>query len=94
VQIFEYPLGLLHSKSITIDAGMALVGSANLDRRSLDLNFENNLLILDPDVAAGVRRRQLGYQSQSTQVTAEEVHRWGLWRRLFDNTVAMATPIL
>lgn len=94
VEIYEYPLGLLHSKSITIDGRIALVGSANLDRRSLDLNFENNLLILDAGVTADVRRRQLGYQSQSQQVTAEEVHAWGLWRRLFDNTIAMASPVL
>ncbi|HZP15265.1 MAG TPA: cardiolipin synthase [Nocardioides sp.] len=93
-EIYEYPLGLLHSKSITIDGRIALVGSANLDRRSLDLNFENNLLILDPSVTADVRRRQLGYQSQSTRVTDADVRRWGLWRRLFDNTIAMASPVL
>ena len=48
VRLFEYPLGLLHTKSITLDARIALVGSANMDRRSLELNFENNLLVLDP----------------------------------------------
>ena len=94
VEIYEYPLGLLHSKAITIDGGMALVGSANLDRRSLDLNFENNLLILDPDLTADIRRRQRGYQSVSRQITMADVGEWGLWRRLFDNTVAMATPVL
>ena len=48
VRLFEYPLGLLHTKSITLDARITLVGSANMDRRSLELNFENNLLVLDP----------------------------------------------
>lgn len=94
VEIFEYPLGLLHSKSITMDSRCALVGSANLDRRSLELNFENNLVIIDPATTADVRRRQLGYRSQSTQITAADVGRWGLWRRLFDNTIAMASPLL
>ena len=40
VEIYEYPLGLLHTKSITADRQIALVGSANMDRRSLQLNFE------------------------------------------------------
>ena len=40
VEIYEYPLGLLHTKSITADGQIALVGSANMDRRSLQLNFE------------------------------------------------------
>src|SRR5277367_2571225 len=73
VRLFEYPLGLLHTKSITIDARIALVGSANMDRRSLELNFENNLLVFDPGLTATIRQRQLGYLSQSTAVGAETV---------------------
>ena len=94
VEIYEYPLGLLHSKSMTIDGRIALVGSANLDRRSLQLNFENNLLIVDETVTAAVRDRQLGYRSQSKQITTAEVGEWGLGRRLFHNAVAMASPVL
>jgi cardiolipin synthase len=48
VRLFEYSLGLLHTKSITLDGRVALAGSANMDRRSLELNFENNLLVLNP----------------------------------------------
>lgn len=94
VKVFEYPLGLLHSKSITIDRQACLVGSANLDRRSLQLNFENNLLVADPVLTRAVRERQLGYLSQSRQVGRAEVDGWPLWRRAFDNAVAMASPLL
>src|SRR5580692_2990588 len=73
VRLFEYPLGLLHTKSITLDERIALVGSANMDRRSLELNFENNLLVFDPGLTATIRQRQLGYLSQSTAVKAETV---------------------
>ena len=45
VNICEYVGGLLHSKTLTLDGDITLVGSANMDRRSFDLNFENNLLI-------------------------------------------------
>lgn len=94
VKVFEYPLGLLHSKSITIDQEVCLVGSANLDRRSLQLNFENNLLVADPVLTRAVRDRQLGYLSQSHQVDRAQVDSWPLWRRAFDNAVAMASPVL
>ena len=60
VEIYEYPLGLLHTKSITADGQIALVGSANMDRRSLQLNFENNLVIDDAAISATIRERQLG----------------------------------
>ena len=94
VRLFEYPLGLLHTKSITLDARIALVGSANMDRRSLELNFENNLLVLDPGVTATIRDRQLGYLSQSTIVKAEAVEDWPFRARLVDNVIGMASPVL
>ena len=94
VRIFEYPLGLLHTKSITVDARITLVGSANMDRRSLELNFENNLLVLDPGLAATVRQRQLGYLSQSTAVEAESVQGRPFRTRLIGNAVGMAAPLL
>jgi cardiolipin synthase len=94
VRLFEYPLGLLHTKSITIDARFTLVGSANMDRRSLELNFENNLLVLDPGVTATVRDRQLGYISQSAMVESETVENWPFRARLVDNVIGMASPVL
>ena len=94
VRLFEYPLGLLHTKSITLDGRIALVGSANMDRRSLELNFENNLLVLDPGVTATIRQRQLGYLSQSTAVEAETVKARPFRTRLVGDAIGMASPLL
>lgn len=94
VEVFEYPLGLLHAKSLSCDGSLALVGSANMDRRSLELNFENNLLIADADVVAAIRVRQLGYLSVCRQVHAQEVQAWSFRQRLVQNAVAMASPVL
>jgi cardiolipin synthase len=44
VRIFEYVGGLLHTKSLTLDGEVTLIGSANMDRRSFELNYENNIL--------------------------------------------------
>ena len=94
VAVHTYPLGLLHAKTLTFDGEVALVGSANMDRRSLELNFENNLLVTDRAVAASVRERQLGYLSVSQQLTAEEVARWTPLQRLVQNAVGMMAPVL
>jgi len=94
VRLFEYPLGLLHTKAVTIDARIALVGSANMDRRSLELNFENNLLVLDPGLTATIRQRQLGYLSQSAAVEAETVKAWPFRTRLIGDLIGMASPLL
>lgn len=94
VTIYEYPLGLLHTKSLTADGEFALVGSANMDRRSLQLNFENNLLIMDAATTATIKHRQLGYLSVSSAVSLDTVKAWPLHTRLLQNTVGMMAPVL
>jgi cardiolipin synthase len=94
VELYEYERGLLHAKTMVVDAEVALIGSANLDRRSFDLNFENNILFADAAFAAAIRGRQDNYIADSTRITSEEVARDGLIRRLWQNLLAMFGPLL
>ena len=94
VDLYEYVGGLLHAKSLTLDGNVALIGSANLDRRSLDLNYENNILIQDAATTATLRARQMTYLASSRQVTLVEVRNWSLAKKLGNNTVAMFGPVL
>ena len=94
VRVYEYPLGLLHTKSITIDGKIALLGSANMDRRSMQLNFENNLLVADEVVSAAVRARQQGYLDVSQPILLDAVQAWPFHKRLIQNTVGMMAPVL
>ena len=94
VRIFEYQGGLLHTKSLTLDGEVTLIGSANMDRRSFDLNYENNILFYDPALTADVRRRQDAYLAQSRPVTAEDVARWSVTRRFWNNAIAVLGPVL
>jgi cardiolipin synthase len=94
VRIFEYQGGLLHTKSLTLDGEVTLVGSANMDRRSFELNYENNILFCDPSLTADMRRRQESYIAKSLSVTAKAVEGWSWQRRLWNNTIAMLGPVL
>ncbi|MBV8413262.1 MAG: cardiolipin synthase [Alphaproteobacteria bacterium] len=94
VKVWEYEGGLLHTKSMTVDGELTLIGSANMDRRSFDLNYENNVLFYDPALTADVRQRQQDYLSHSHRVTAENVAAWPMRRRLWNNGVAMMGPLL
>ena len=94
VRIFEYKGGLLHTKSLTVDGEITLIGSANMDRRSFDLNYENNILFHDRALTAEMRLRQDAYLAQSQEVTAKMVARWPLTRRLWNNSIAMLGPVL
>jgi cardiolipin synthase len=94
VHIFEFTTGLLHTKSITVDGVVTLIGSANMDRRSFDLNYENNILICDEAVTKAMRARQMEYLSQSLPVTIEAVGSWRWSTRLWNNALAVVGPIL
>jgi cardiolipin synthase A/B len=94
VRIYEFEGGLLHTKSLTLDGEVTLIGSANMDRRSFELNCENNILFHDADLTAEVRRRQAGYLASSREVTAGMVAAWSMGRRLWNNAVGMLGPLL
>ncbi len=94
VEIHEYQEGLLHTKSLTLDGGITLIGSANMDRRSFDLNYENNILLYDPKLTRDVRDRQEEYMRHSKRITFKEVESWPFHRRVWNNTLATLGPIL
>ena len=94
VELYEYRKGLLHAKTMVADGAVALIGSANLDRRSFELNFENNILFADRDFAAAIRDRQAAYLADSDRVTADQVAAVGIGRRLWQNLLATMSPVL
>jgi len=94
VDIREYVGGLLHSKTVTLDGQVSLIGSANMDRRSFELNFENNILIHDIPLTQALRGRQQTYIDSALRVTMDVVNGWSLPRRIWNNAVAMLGPIL
>jgi cardiolipin synthase A/B len=94
VKIYEYSGGLLHTKSVTLDGEITLIGSANMDRRSFELNYENNILFHDPVLTGTVRKRQQEYIAHSDQITREAVAAWPISRRLWNNLLATLGPVL
>ena len=94
VKIHEYVGGLLHTKSMVLDDDVTLIGSANMDRRSFDLNFENNILFYDKALTAEMQARQAAYLASSNKVETADVDAWTLRHRLWNNVVGMLSPLL
>jgi len=94
VKIYEYPDGLLHAKTLTVDGSVTLIGSANMDRRSFELNYENNILVCDRDFTRSVEDRQQSYLAVSEAVTSDMVADWPVPLRLWNNAVAVLGPLL
>jgi cardiolipin synthase len=52
IEIFEYQPAMMHTKAVIVDGLLSIVGSANFDNRSFELNDELNVVVFDRDLAA------------------------------------------
>jgi cardiolipin synthase len=85
VRIFERRAPFIHAKAMVIDGEVAFVGSANMDSRSLTLNYETNLAVFDPTF---VERLRLVMQDDFEQADEVDYAQWRLrskTRRLIEN---------
>ena len=94
VNIYEFNGGLLHSKTLTIDNIVTFIGSSNMDIRSFNLNYENDILLYDSDTTMAVKNRQIDYKTQSDPVLLEQVLNWNVPQRLWNNVIATIGPVL
>ncbi len=94
VQIFQFTEGTLHSKTITVDRTLALVSTANLDRRSFELNFEVSTLVYDSDFASQLRLLQKGYLDDSKPIDPHAWKRRGWTRRIVESLAGTLSPLM
>jgi cardiolipin synthase A/B len=94
VDVFLFEDGLLHSKTLTIDDGIGMFGSANYDIRSFQLNFELNILLYDEHATCEVRKIQQRYKEASRLLTKDEWDSQSRWKHLACNVAKLFSPLL
>lgn len=94
IEIYEYQPAMMHAKVLVVDDVLSIVGSANFDNRSFELNDELNVAVFDRAVAARLlvdferdlsRSKRLDLQSWRSRplyVRARE-RAWSLFGELF-----------
>jgi cardiolipin synthase A/B len=94
IEIYEYQPTMMHAKAMIVDGVWSIVGSSNLDNRSLELNDENNLGIADRAFAERLLQDFEIDLTRSKRITLEEwrerpwLHKvrerfWGAFGELF-----------
>ena len=94
VDIYRYDAGLLHTKSVLVDDDFALVGTVNLDRRSLWLNFEITLLIDNPVFVAEMNQLVQGYMLEATPMSLTQWRARPWYKKLLENIFYLFSPLL
>ncbi|STY57935.1 Cardiolipin synthase [Vibrio anguillarum] len=94
VKIYEFYGGLLHTKSVVIDNQFCLVGTVNIDMRSLWLNFEVTLAIEDQSFTQEMNWLQQRYIEQSHLVELAIWEQRPLYHRFFERLFYLFNPLL
>lgn len=94
VRIFEYGPGFVHSKTLVADDDKAVVGTINLDFRSLYLHFECGVALYRCQAVEAVRDDFLSTLESCVEMKAEELRAEPLPKRLLGWTLKLFAPFM
>jgi cardiolipin synthase len=94
VEIYLYQKGFVHSKTLVSDGQLAIVGTANMDHRSFELNFEVNCMIYDDKIAAQLRRAFADDIKDAKQINAKSWAKRTLFKQLPEKLCRLLSPLL
>jgi cardiolipin synthase len=94
VKVYLYKKGFLHSKLIVSDDKLSSVGSANIDFRSFEHNFEVNAFLYDKETALQMKDIFIKDQHQSTQIFLRHWQKRPFYRKAIESVVRLFSPLL
>lgn len=94
VKIYTYQNGFIHSKILMIDDEVSSVGSANMDFRSFELNFEINAFVYDKEIAQQLRHAFEEDVKKSKLLTKEKYEQRPLSIKFREDLAKLISPIL
>ncbi len=93
VKIYRYQPGFLHQKVMLVDHQTATVGTANFDNRSMRLNFEVTVMVVDKEFAAEVEKMLTADFSSSRQISADDFNNKSFPFRLAVRAARLLSPV-
>ena len=94
VKIFEYKPGFVHAKTYLVDDKVAMVGTINMDYRSLYLHFECGTLFYGSHLIPQLKEDALHVFEVSRQVKRNESRRSNLFKDVGNAILRVLAPLL
>ena len=94
VKIYTYEKGFIHSKVLIVDGVAASVGSANLDIRSLEINFEVNLFIYDVEIIDKLKKDFTKDLTDSNRIHLKEFEKRSIIEKFKESLGILFSPLL
>lgn len=93
LRIFEHPSKFIHAKTIVSDDYLSVIGSANMDFRSFELNFEINSYMYDKHLAIHNKEIFMKDLAACEEVTSEEWKKRPRWKKTVESIMRLFAPL-
>ncbi len=94
VRIYEYTPGFIHAKTFTVDDEYGVVGTVNLDYRSLYLHYECGVWMYGSSAIASMKEDFLATLEHCQKVELEDAARLGGWKKLYRAVLRVIAPLM
>ncbi|ANF58829.1 cardiolipin synthase [Halotalea alkalilenta] len=94
IEIYRYLPGFIHQKVWLVDDDFAVIGSANLDNRSLRLNFEQMVAVFDQGFASEVAAMLERDFEQARRLDRAQLDAVPRWRQAVERVAHLFSPVL
>lgn len=94
VEIYLYEKGFVHAKTLVADGKLSMVGTANMDHRSFDLNFEVNAIVYDVAFAKKIRKIFFDDVKEAKKIDEKIWNKRSFYYKLADRIGRLFSPAL
>jgi cardiolipin synthase len=93
VEIYLYQKGFVHAKTMVSDGQLCIIGTANMDHRSFELNFEVNSMIYDVETAKELREVFYRDIKDAKKINPKTWRKRSFYRQLPERVVRLLSPL-
>lgn len=94
VEIYLYKKGFVHAKTLITDKKILMVGTANMDYRSFDLNFEVNAVVYDHEIGTALSNVFYEDLKDAEQIDVVEWKKRAWYKQLTEKIARLVSPLL
>lgn len=94
VEVYCYNKGFVHAKTMVCDGKTSMIGTANMDNRSFDFNFEVNAIVYDTELSGRLRNIFFEDIREATPLDAKQWHTRSFWVQLPEKLARLFSPEL
>lgn len=94
VEVYQYKKGFIHAKTVVSDGQLSVIGTANMDNRSFELNFEVNCVIYDSVTAEKMTAIFYNDIEDAVQINPQDWEKRPLYKQLPEKLSRLLSPLL